>query len=100
MHALYAVDDIGAQAEEVVNYTPDRHFVARDRRGRNHHRVAWFDLHVLVIAIGHTRHRGHWLTLTAGANDRHLIVGQIVGLVWADQRARLGAQIAQIQRDP
>ena len=99
MHALPAIDDIGAQPEQVVDHTPDRDLVAGDRRGRDDDRIAGLDLDVRIIAIGHTRQGGHRLALAACANDRNLVVGIAGHLVRADERARLDAQVAQVERN-
>ena len=97
--AVFAVDDVDAQFEQVVDRAPDASLVPRNWRRRDDHRVAAHQLDLAMIARGHARQRRHGLALAAGRADHDAVRRMRVDLVLADELAGRDDEIAVLHRD-
>ena len=78
---MFTVDDVGAEAEQVVDISVNLGLIARDRLCRQHHRVALSDLNVPKSPRGHAGERGVWLPLGAGRQHTDLVVRESTDLL-------------------
>ncbi len=96
---LFAIDDVRAASEQIVDVAVDGRLVARDGLGRDQHRVAVFELDVAVASLRHAGEGGVGLALRAGGDDADLVIWQAGHLVQRRHGARRIAQVPQVMGD-
>src|SRR6478735_7026965 len=92
------VHDVGAETHQAVDDAVDGVLVARDEAARQQHGVAGPDVDA-VLPVGHPGQRRHRLALGAGADEDHLVVGQVVELLDVDEDAVGDLEIAELGGD-
>ena len=93
------VDDVGLAAEQVIDHAVDRLLVARNDARRQHHRVALFDLGVLVIVDGGARQRRHRLALRAADQHANFLRRKVLHLAGMNQQALGNFDVAEVLRN-
>ena len=92
------VHDIGAKTHQAVDDAIDGVLVSGDQRGSKQDGVAHTDLD-LVVPVGHSRERGHRLTLGAGADEDDLVVRIVRQLLEVDHHARRHLEETELLSD-
>src|SRR5690606_7640500 len=87
------VENVGAEAEEVVDVAIDGGFVARNGRGGEYNGVALLDLDVAVRTVGHAGEGARGLALAPGGDDDELAVRGVPHLFDADDDAVGGVEV-------
>src|SRR5579871_114922 len=93
------VDDVGVTAEEVVDHAVNSFLVARNDAGRKHHRVADFDLGVLVVVHRGAGERRHGLALGAADQHANLARGEILDFAGVDEQPVGHIDVAKVGSD-
>ncbi len=92
------VHDVGAPADQAVDHAVDGVLVAGDERAGEEDRVALAHLDD-VLAARHAAECRHRLALRARADERDLVVRQLVQRLEVDDEALGDAQVAEVGRD-
>ena len=93
------VNDVRLAPEQVVNHAIDGFLVARNDPRREHHRVALFDLGVLVIVHRSARERRHGLALRPTDQHADFFRRKILHLAGMDQQALGNLDVTKILGD-
>ena len=94
------VNDLRTAPVEVVDQIGDGLLVAGNETGRENHRVAPFQLDLLVVVHGDPRERRHRLPLGTGGDHADLLLRQPGELLQLEQQLVGDAQIAELPGNP
>src|SRR5690606_38218649 len=92
------VEHVGPPAEHLVDGAVDQLLIAGNGVGRQHHRVAFFNLQPVVVATGQPPHHRRGLALRAGGHDDHSLRRQRGNITDVNEGGLVDFEVAQVHR--